>query len=1082
MTERENIEQAIATLEIQRAILGDDVVAAAVAGLRQRLADLGNAGSVTQHAAMGMSGERKLVTVMFADLSGFTALSETLDPEQVRSLMNACFNCLVPVIAKYDGTVDKFIGDEIMALFGAPAAHENDAERALRAALEMMEALAAFNARYGASLAMHIGVNTGLVVAGGLGSDGRQQYSVMGDTVNLAARLKEASSTAQILVGPNTYRRTAPLFRFGTLAPIVVKGKAGLVAVHELLGSKAVPGATRGIAGLHSPLVGRDTEAQRLQQTVDRLSGGQGGILAVTGEPGLGKSRLVAEVRLASAARARWAESRAQSYTQGMSYWMVKNLIDDLLGIAPDTAPADVAAALRSSVEALFADRETLVRVHPYLARLRDTPLDADAEELIKDVRPEALQNRMRGAFAELMRALCRLQPIVLVWEDLHWADPSSLGLLEALLPLTTEAPLLLLLAFRAHEGNAREWYQRVTARYASVAASIELGPLTDADSLRLVENLLKIENLPVATRQLILSKAEGNPFFLEELLRSLIDAGMVLVEGDRAVVTGAVERLQIPDTLQDVIAARIDRLPPGDKHTLQTAAVIGRVFQRPVLAYVLERERASECLDDCLDDLQRRELIRHRLELEYIFKHAVTQDVTYDSLLMAKRKELHLVTAEAIESLFRDQLEELAPAIAYHYVRAESTAKAIHYLTRAADHDRETYSNVEAIVFYRAALEQAGSDERWTRQTVELHEKLGDVLKLSGEHDRAREAYQAALAKSAPSDRVRQSRLRRKEGNTWMPVREFAKALHAFELAETALGPEPDIADADCQHEWLETQLDRIHAHYWAHQVAEMASLVDRIRPVIEEHGAPGQRSKFFRSVVLMAWRRDRFVVSDETLSFVKAAVAAARESGDLYELTFSTLELGMSHVWRREPDRAEVNLQRSLALAERMGDAEMQVLSQTYLTVTSRLRHEVVPTRARAERCEELAAAARMPFYNGSARANLAWAAWAEGNLTEARADAEAALEIWGAIPVPNPGKWLALWPLAAVDVAQGKDEQAIARFRELIAPPAMRMPQRLESLLMDTIEAWEAGDADNVRALLPQCVALAQQTGWL
>jgi tetratricopeptide (TPR) repeat protein len=492
----------------------------------------------------------------------------------------------------------------------------------------------------------------------------------------------------------------------------------------------------------------------------------------------------------------------------------------------------------------------------------------------------------------------------------------------------------------------------------------------------------------------------------------------------------------------------------------------------RDVLVRVPQRPREAR-------QLQRRELIHHRLEFEYNFKHAVTQDVTYNSLLMAKRKELHRVTAEAIESLFPDQVEELTPALAYHYERAESPEKAIHYLTSAAEHARSTYSNAEAIIFYRAALQQARTGGKWARQAVELYEKLGGVLTLTGEHEQARQVYEDALAQLPGSDRVWQSRLRRMEGNTWMPPREFEKALKAYQLAETVLGPGSEGEDSDWRREWLENQLDRVWAHYWANQVAEMVSLVDRVRPLIEAYGTPIQRARFFRCVVLMAWRRDRFQVPEETLIFVHAALAAAQESGDPHEIAFSTTMLGMSHLWRGELDQAEGNLRRSLGLSEKIGDLECQVLSQTYLTVTSRRRHQIEPTRNHARRSEE-AAAGRMPIYVGVARANLAWAAWAEGNLAEAEVEGRRALDDYG---VGNhPFKWLALWPLGAVAVARGNDAEAISRLRKLIPPPEMRMPQQLEYLLQDAVTAWDAGEVDTVHTLLERSIELARQTGWL
>ena len=254
----------------------------------------------------------------------------------------------------------------------------------------------------------------------------------------------------------------------------------------------------------------------------------------------------------------------------------------------------------------------------------------------------------------------------MLVWEDLHWADPSSLDLLATLVALTERQPLLLLLAFRPQEGEALEWYQRAlddatASTRALRTCTIDLAPLTESDSRRLVENLLRVENLPAAARSMILRKAEGNPFFLEELLRSLIDSGLLLLEGGRVIATRTIEDVDVPDTVQGVIAARIDRLPADDKRTLQTAAVIGRVFQEVVLAWLVERQSVCEDLSGHLAELQRRELVRRRSDLELIFKHAITQDVTYHSLLVARREQLHRVTAEAIEALFPDRLDELS-------------------------------------------------------------------------------------------------------------------------------------------------------------------------------------------------------------------------------------------------------------------------------------------------------------------------------------------------------------------------------------------------------------------------------------
>ncbi|MBC8265310.1 MAG: AAA family ATPase [Anaerolineales bacterium] len=639
MSEREQLEQAINTLEAQRAILGDAVVDTMIAAARKELAALER----TEASRLALEGERKLVTVMFADISGFTALAETMDPESVRDLMNTCFEQLVPVIQKYEGTVDKFIGDGVMALFGAPLAHENDPARALQAALEMMDALAAFNAQHRTDLEIHFGVNTGLVIAGGIGTRERQEYSVMGDAVNLAARLEDASGRGEILVGPDTYRLTAPLFDFEALPPLRVKGRSELVVVYRLLGLRAAPSSVRGIEGLFSPLVGRGGELLQLQTALRVLQEGRGGKVAIIGEAGLGKSRLVAEARQSLNGSVAWVEGRCLAHTQGMGYWVARDVLYGLLGVNADTPVATVGEALYHSVAQLLPEHEA--ELYPYLALELGVPLDAAMTERVKYLEAATLQRRMHEAFREYVRRQAMEQPLVLVWEDLHWADPSSLHLLEALLSLTDEMPLLLLLALRLDGGRVEPFHLRATTTFGQQYQVIELEPLTHDDGMQLVHNLLKIENLPEEPRELILDRAGGNPFYIEELLRSLIDAGVVILRGERAIATHAISELDVPDTLQGVIMARIDRLIPRVKRTLQTASVIGRVFQRRVLACLLDPETANGRLDATLEDLRGHEFIHVRAaetwdgveEQEYTFKHALTQETAYHSLLITQ-------------------------------------------------------------------------------------------------------------------------------------------------------------------------------------------------------------------------------------------------------------------------------------------------------------------------------------------------------------------------------------------------------------------------------------------------------------
>ncbi len=534
-------------------------------------------------------GERRPVTILFADLSGFTAMLERMDPEDARGLINRCFDHLVPVVEKYGGVVDKFIGDEVMALFGAPVAHEDDSARALWAALEMMESLAAFNAREGTAMQLHIGVNTGLVVAGEVGSSGRRAYTVMGAAVNLAARLEEASAAGQILVGPAIYRLTAPLFEFEPLGPISLQGRAEPLPVYRLLGPAAQPGALRGLAGLTSPLVGREAELAGLLAASRALSQGQGGVVVITGEPGLGKSRLVREWRAAAPRvppATRWAEGRCLSHSRRMAYHLLADLLRSLLALPGGADEPETRMALEALCRDLFAG--DFLEVYPYLGHLLALYLTGEAYERVHPLDPQALSGLYLSAVRRLLRSWAKVSPLVLVCEDVHWADPSSVELLLRLLPLVRGTPLLFCFVSRPDQ-DVTGWRLVTAAREQGVVLTeVSLQPLSEADGRQLVANLLRVEALPEQVRRLILERAGGNPFFLEEIIRTLIDREVIVLEGEGWVCRQEVGQVVIPETLQSLLLARIDRLPEEVQRTLRIAAVIGRRFPLRVLETVL--------------------------------------------------------------------------------------------------------------------------------------------------------------------------------------------------------------------------------------------------------------------------------------------------------------------------------------------------------------------------------------------------------------------------------------------------------------------------------------------------------------
>jgi class 3 adenylate cyclase len=1058
--EVEKLKASIAALEAQRAMLGDAVVDPAIAALRQQLSQLS-----AKAEKQAPEDERKLVTIVFADISGFTALSEKKDPEEVREMMNACFQSLVPVVQKYEGTIDKFIGDEIMALFGAPIAHEDDPERALRAALEMMDAITAVNREHGTELGIHIGINSGPVIAGQIGSESRRDYSVMGDAVNLAARLEDASSRGEIFVGPSTYQQTAHAFDFEKIPPLSLKGKEQPVQVHRLIRAKTIAKSRRGIEGWRTQLVGRDSEVRRIEAALGELERGRGGICAVFGEAGVGKSRLVSEARTPAAQKLQWAEGRALSYTAGMSYWLARAVLADLLEIESDAPPEKSAAQL----EKILNQQSESPDLYVYLARLFELPLDESMQERVKFLSTEALQARILQAVQDYVRLRAKRRPLVLIWEDMHWADPSSLEVFENLFPLIEDAPLLLICIARPDDNPARDLLDRVEKDDGANFHRIDLSPLTDDESRSLFEQILKIDN--EQTRNLILDRAEGNPFFLEELIRSLIDAGALTTGGDRLVATREISAVDIPETLQSTLMTRIDRLNAPFKFTLQRASVIGRIFQERVLG-CLHRDEATK-LADSLGELQRREFVRlneddaaDKVDREYLFKHAITHDVAYNSLLLARRRELHKLVAETLEQLFPERLDDLSATLGYHFERAEAPARAIYYLEKAADRARATFANAEAIAFYRSAIAQIDrvreGDLAKSEIGARLNEGLGDILTLVGEHDEGRAAFDRSLACLADSSALWRSRIFRKIGHTHNWQRHYQDAERSYDLADKELEKERGDKNSRWWEEKVQIQLERMHLLYWQGMAAEMRALANQYRTAADEHGTPIQRSKFFLMQSLSLLTGSRYRPSEECLTLAQRAVAASEGSPDLSEVPHIRFVLGLVNLFRGNFAEAITHCQTALEMARRCGDLVVEARCLTYLAVAHRRNGDVDLAKELGDRTLALASKLQMAEYIAMAKATLAWVAWKDQRLDDCEKLGNEALELWHGMDDPYSFDWMALFPLIATALARKEIDHAIKHAEGLFLESQHPIDDEVMSVTKSAIECWKNSDA--------------------
>ncbi len=474
-----------------------------------------------------MQGERKLVTALFADIVGSTSLAEGMDPEDWREIVGGAHRRVSQAVYRFEGTIAQLLGDGVLAFFGAPLAHEDDPERAIRAGLELLDSVAAYAGELKSTgrvddFQMRIGLNTGLVVVGDIGTDLHMEYLAVGDTVNLAARVQSAAEPGELLVTDNTYKLATGLFEFEDQGEIEVKGKTDPIHVFRVLEESHGAVRRRGISGLESPLVGRTREFATLNQTIEEVRRGSGSIVSLVAEAGLGKSRLIAEwrravIELGAIAPGHWFEGRCVSYGASMAHHLSTDLIRSLIGATPGTSMEATRQALRTRLETLAGAE--LAEVYPFLGHLLGLELEDDMAARVKYLEGQALQAKYVVAFQELLRCMAAEQPTVMICEDVHWADPSSVELGLQVMPIVPEIPLVVVLVSRPDK-EVSGWRMIELAREVAGAGALELhlAPLTEQDSRQLVSNLLKVEALPDDLRAMILDKAEGNPFFVEEV------------------------------------------------------------------------------------------------------------------------------------------------------------------------------------------------------------------------------------------------------------------------------------------------------------------------------------------------------------------------------------------------------------------------------------------------------------------------------------------------------------------------------------------------------------------------------------
>jgi len=797
---------------------------------------------------MERSEERKLATMLFADLAGSTELGSRLDPERLRSVLQRYFAAVAACVDSWGGTVEKYIGDAVLAVFGVPAAREDDAERAVRAALGILQRLEelnpGFERHHGVTLRVRIGVNTGEVIAPA--SDDVSQAIVAGDAVNVAARLEQAARPGTVLVGRRTHAATRRAFRFEDPIALTLKGKEGTVDGYRVLGPEAGMEGMRAPIGLTTGMVGRGREIDALMTSLDQAAAAakQVRTVFVCGPAGIGKSRLVQEfVDRAGRLEPGPAVYRGRCLAagRGITYWALGEILRSAFGIALDDPSEEAGDKLRNGVrEALTHAGATNDEVQSMTYALAASASLSLPGSPLERVQPQEVGEHIARAWPRLVTALAGRGPLVLVFEDLHWADDRLMDMLHTL-AVRPQGPVLLVATARPDGPEVLALSDRIPA-----AVTIGLDALSEAESGELVTGLLSGAQLPPGLRGQILGRAEGNPLFLEELVGRLIDEGALVREGDRWVAAPGAGLAVLPDTVHAVLSARLDWLPPDEKRAIQEASVVGRSFWAEPVARALPQVGVGHCLAE----LERKGFLTAQPassfagQAEFQFRHALIRDVAYESLSRARRARAHAEVAAWMTSVSGGRAEEVAELVAHHYSAAVTGDADLAWLDEPDRRHAIAGRAFDALRFAGTVARRRYAVER----AVELHEQaitlapnraararaleaLGDDHDAVLHGDAALSAYREAISvlRGDPAAEDRRGRICMKAARMILEKSgAFSAAMEPALIDELVSEGLACASDRDIRA-WLRA-LWGATAIWWVNAGAELSSLDERV------------------------------------------------------------------------------------------------------------------------------------------------------------------------------------------------------------------------------------------------------------
>jgi adenylate cyclase len=896
--------------------------------------------------------DRRPVTVLFADLSGFTTLSERLDPEDVRALQSDLFHEMSTTILHFDGFVEKYVGDAVMAVFGAPIAHEDDPERAVHAAVSMRDRVAALSARWASRLqqplALHIGINSGPVVAGHLGSNRDAAYAVTGDTVNVAARIQSTAPSGEILVSESTYLLTQHAFAFESLGAVALKGKSASVPIYRVGNALTARRSVRGLQahGLATPLVGRDQELSKLLGAFDSMLNGHTQLVSIVGEAGTGKSRLLTEFmeRLRVSGRLETTAVRtAQCSSVGKTtYGVPAALLRDGYGIVSTDSPDAVRQKIAAALASMGAQEHETQHLVPFLGYVMGLETEASRTPHLE---PEQLKQQIFFATQAVIKRRLEHAAVLLIVEDLHWTDAASVELLRFLIDRLPERKFMLLVSHRP------------VAELAELSAgptphtAIELQPLSGGHSAMLLDALFPSSTLglPEDLRLRILDHAGGNPLFLEEMLRALIADGVLVQEQGVLVYRSRPGAVQVPLSIHGLLLARIDRLAPRARQVIQEAAVIGSVFSAGLLAEVASEPAA---LTEVLPMLVEAGLLSHVAASHgaandeaahgrrYRFRHGLFQEVAYQNLLARRRTELHLRIGAMLEAWCggAPQRVEDMQLLGHHFRLSNDKERGARYLVQAGDWARSIYANTDAIRNYELALETLESCGDCEMQRMSVRERLSDVLAPVGERRLAMShlgAVRAAYARV--DDRVAEARVLRKMAALHWTAGERAEAGRCIDEGLALINDVQHIERAQLHHEMGHIAYrsgDFSSALQWTQQALAHAETIAAAMSAASEEERRAIANAISLALNTQGVALARLNRVDEAVQQLERSVTVAREAGLLQAECRSLANLGVFYS-AQNPQRAIDACERGLKTAQQIGDLGLQSRLYTNLAV---------------------------------------------------------------------------------------------------------------------------------------------------